>query len=62
MFEPRRGRDGATAEEDSEVDGAESDCEDSYRMWEMNKQMSPLQPLADFSIPALQHCRTCDTV
>ncbi len=34
--------------------------EDSYRVWEMNKQMSPLQPLLDLS-PALQHCRTYDS-
>ena len=29
--------------------------EDSYRMWEMNKQMSPSQPLLDLTKPALQH-------
>ena len=61
-FEPRRGKDGATAEEGSEVDGAENDCEDSYRMWEMNKQMSPLQPLPDLTTPALQHGRMYDSV
>ena len=25
--------------------------EESYRMWEMNKQMSPSQPLLDFNNP-----------
>ena len=27
--------------------------EESYRMWEMNKQMSPSQPLLDLTTPAL---------
>ena len=48
-------------EESSEVEGVERNCEDSYRMWEMNKQMSPLQPLLDLTIPALEHSDVYDS-
>ncbi len=44
------------------VDGTESDCEDSYRVREMNKQMSPLQPLLDLTLLAPQHFRMYDSV
>lgn len=43
------------------VDGTESDCEDSYRVREMNKQMSPLQPLLDWTIPAPSTLIACMT-
>ena len=51
-FEPQRAKEGVTVE-DFQVDRVEGDCEDSYRMWEMNKQMSPSQPLLDLTNPAL---------
>ena len=60
--EPGRRKDCATVKEGSQVHGFECDCEDSYRMWEMNKQMSPLQPLLDLTICALQHYRMYDSV
>ena len=44
------------------VDGVESDCEDSYRVREMNKQMSPLQPLLDLTLLALQHFRMYESL
>ena len=34
--------------------------EDSYRMWEINKQMSPSQPLVDLTTPAFKHSRKYD--
>lgn len=45
--EPGIGKDYATVEEGSRSTELRVTCEDSYRMWEMNKQMSPLQPLLD---------------
>ena len=40
-------------EEASSMKGFVFSCEVSYRMWEMNKQMPPLQPLLDLTLLAL---------
>ena len=59
-----RGGDGTTMEEFRKV--ARNGSDDSYRMREMNKQMSPLQPLLDLTLcalPTLFHqARRFDTI
>lgn len=48
-------------EEDSWVEEDGCDCEESYRMREMNKQMPPLQPLLDLTLRALLNTIACMT-
>lgn len=60
-LDPRRGKDEATVETYLEVEEIEYYWEDSYRMREMNKQMSPLQPLLDLTLLVLQHYRMYDS-
>ena len=58
-FQPRRGD--AMVEEGSWVEEVGCDCEESYRMREINKQMPPLQPLLDLTLRALLNTVACMT-